>query len=157
LDDAVFVPRAGAVRIAIERDLSTPRNPFELVDDLTAHGTQIRGLPIDRDACPFAFAREVEEIADDVLDAMHAAFDDVRVLLGRAGRVSDVLKAAGSKQDRAKRIADVVTHDGENPFLEVLSQRQLLLVVSLLRLMRPTTVVDIDTSADVPSELSGIV
>ena len=53
----------------------------------------------------------MEEISDDVLNAMHAAFDDVGVLPRDTGRISDVLKAPGREQNRVEWISNVVAGD----------------------------------------------
>src|SRR5688500_1688899 len=109
----MLIPVAGAVHIAIERDLAVARDGLELVDDLSANRTQISGLGLDGNTRAFSFSSQIEEVSDDVLNAMHSAFDDVRVLLGDAGRLGDELNPSGGEQNCVERVADIVTDDRE--------------------------------------------
>src|SRR5581483_5112083 len=109
LHDAMFVPRADAIHVAVQRDLAVARDRFEFVDDLTAHRAQVRRFRLDGDAGPFAFPREVQQVADDVLNAVDAALDQFRVPPG--AWFGDLLQTARGEQDGAERITDVVADD----------------------------------------------
>jgi hypothetical protein len=63
-----------------------------------------------------------------------------------------MLKPARGEQDRAQRITDVVTDDRQDPFFEVVSERELTLTALLLRILRPAPLVDVDTAPDEPAK-----
>jgi len=88
---------------------------------------------------------------------MHAAFDDLRVLLRGAVGSGCVLQPARREQNRTERIADVVADDRENPLLEVAGERELFLTVPLVTLLGSAPLVDIDAAADETREGSAIV
>jgi hypothetical protein len=88
---------------------------------------------------------------------MDAAFDDQGVLHCGTVQVGDVLKLAGGKQDRAERVADVVADDRQNPLLEVLCEGELFLIVLLLRFVRPASLVNVDTAANIARKASRII
>src|SRR5262245_32828032 len=153
----MFIPRAGAVDIAIECDVAAARDGLELGDNLPAHGTQIGGFRLNGYACTFTFAREIEKVSDDLLNAVHASLHNFSLLLFGAGRGGKVLKPPRSEQNRAERVADVVADDRQNPLLEVSSQRQLLFIVMLQRSLRLASVLDVDAAANESGESAGAV
>ena len=148
LYDAVFVPLASTVDVAFKCDPAVLRVRLDVVNDLSAQIPQIGGPGLDRNALAFTFPREIEEVSDDVLNAVDAAFDHLGVLLRIAAGIGDVLQPARGEQDRAQRIPDVVADNRENPLLKVTGEGQLLLIALLLGILRPAALVDVDTAAD---------
>lgn len=123
LKHSMLIPGAHTVHVAIEGDLAVASDRLELVDDLSAHCPQIRRPWLDRDTLAFSFSREIQQVSDDALNAMHSAFDDVGVSLRECGRLGSVLNTSSGEQNRVERVTNVVTDDRENPLLEVSGQR----------------------------------
>ena len=157
LQDAMFVPRANTIHVALERDVPVLCLRVYLVQYLPADGAQVSGLWHDRDAVAFPLTRQIEKVSDDVLNAVGAAFHHLRVSLRFAAGVGEVLKSTRGEQDRAERIADVVADNRQNPFLEIVGQRELPLTALLLNVLRPSALVDVDTAPDEAGEGSGVV
>ena len=88
---------------------------------------------------------------------LDAAFDDLGVLLRGAACVGGVLKPARGEHNCAQRVANIVTDDRENPLFEVAREGELLLIVLLLRVLRPAPLVDVHTAADESREAPGVV
>jgi hypothetical protein len=63
----------------------------------------------------------------------------------------------GGEQNRPKRIPDVVADDGEDPLFEVARQRELLLAVLALSVLRFSSLVDVYRAADESREASGAI
>ena len=83
-----------------------------------------------------------------MLNAVDAAFDHLGVLLRARCPHRQRPEPARGEQDRAQRIPNVVADNRENPLLEVVGESELLLAALLLHILRPATLVDIDTAAD---------
>lgn len=133
------------------------RLAFHVVENLSADGPQVGGLRIDWDPRTFALSSEIEEISDDVLNAVDAAFHHGRVLFRRAAGGGAVLKSAGGEKNRPKRIPDIVADDREDPLFEVPGKRQLLLAVLLRGILRFAALVDVYAASDESHEVPGVI
>jgi hypothetical protein len=144
----MFVPTAAAVSVAIECNLVVPRDRCQLIDDLLAYRAQVGRFGSDSNAGAISLSRQIEEIFDDVLNAVHGAFDDLCLLPDETGRIGDVPQPMLSDPDRMKWIADVMADDRENPLLEVARESKLFLVACSLGFLGLTALVDVHTAAD---------
>src|SRR5581483_5495884 len=128
---------------------------LEILDHLGADAMQIRRAQRDGDAA-VPGTGEIEQVADDVLDAVDAASGAVRASLHRLRIGGIPQQPADGEVDHAEGVADVVAHDFDDPVLELLCGGELPLLVLFPIPLRPATVVDVDAASDETLECAAL-
>jgi hypothetical protein len=77
----MLVPSTRTISQAIQHDLAILGHDLQLLDDLSADLAQVSGPRLDGNACTFTLSGQIEEVSDDVLDAMRAALMMAALLL----------------------------------------------------------------------------
>ena len=76
----MFVPGTRAIDIAVERDWALACERLQFIDQFPADCTEIGWPGLDRNTGALTFTGEIEKVSDDVLNAVHSAFDNRRML-----------------------------------------------------------------------------
>jgi hypothetical protein len=149
----MLIPNAHAIGITIEGN-ATARDRLELIDDLATHRAHVARLGVDGNAGALALTREIEQVSDNVPNAIRSTRDDRRAHFRGAGRVGELCEPARRQLNSIERVTNVVAHDRKNPLFEVPRERELLLIVLLLRQLSFAAFVDVYATADVTSKCS---